>query len=144
MVAYGLAGLAVAIVLTAFGLAIGIPLLGGRPGPTLGAGEYLRAAGGGLLACWLAAMFGVAVGVLIAHQVPAVVGTLVFLLIAEPLIGAASHTVAKFLPGSLLAAAGGDNGGHELAWGAALAALAAWTIAGLAVAAWVDGRRDIT
>jgi ABC-2 type transport system permease protein len=144
MLAYGLAGLAVGALLIIVGFVIGIPLLSGRSGPTLAASDYARAALGGLLACGLGAMLGVAVGVLIANQVATVVGTLVFLLVAEPLITSASSSVGKFLPGDALATVGGMNSHHELAYGAAVVVILAWTALALAVAGGVDSRRDIS
>jgi hypothetical protein len=144
MVAYGIAGLVVAVVLLVVAFALGIPLLGSRSGPSLRTGDYVRAAGGSVLVCWLGAMLGVAVGVLVANQVAAVVGTLVYIFVAEPLINAASHSVGKLLPGSALAAAGGSNSSHLLALGPAVVAILAWTAIFLAAAAWVDRRRDIT
>jgi ABC-2 type transport system permease protein len=144
MLAYGLAGLAVGALLLVVTFVIGIPLLSGRSGPTLRVSDYLRAAGGGLLACGLGAMLGVAVGVLIANQVAAVIGTLVFLLIAEPLIIAASTTVGKLLPGDALVTVGGQNVRHQLAFAVAVAVILAWTAIALGVAGWVDRRRDIS
>jgi ABC-2 type transport system permease protein len=143
MIAYGLAGVAVAALLLVVAFVIGIPLLGGRPGPSLVFSDYLRAVGGGLLACGLGAMLGVAVGVLVANQVAAVVGTLVFLLIAEPLIISASSTVGKFLPGDALATVGGMNSKHQLAFGAAIVVILGWTALALTIAGWVDSQRDI-
>jgi hypothetical protein len=144
MIAYGIAGILVTVLLLAVAFLIGIPLLHGRPGPSLRTSDYLRVAGGGLLSCGLAAMLGVAVGVLIANQVAAVVGTLVFIFVAEPLISAASITIGKFLPGVALAAAGGNDATHQLAFGAAVAVIVGWTAIGLALAAVVDRRRDIS
>jgi hypothetical protein len=89
------------------------------------------------------AMLGVAISVLVANQVAAVVGTLVFLFVAQPLIAAASSTVGKFLFGNALTAVGGRGIAHELAFGAAVAVSLAWTALALALAGWVDDRRDI-
>jgi hypothetical protein len=144
MVAYGIAGLGVAVVLMVVAFALGIPLLAGRSGPSLHTGDYVRAAAGSGLVCWLGAMLGVAVGVLVANQVAAVVGTLIYVLVAEPLINAASHSVGKLLPASALAAAGGSSDKHLLALGPAVVAILVWTTILLAAAAWVDGRRDIS
>lgn len=143
MIAYGLAGLAVGALMLLVALAIGIPLLGDTSGPSLTASDYAQAVGGSLLACALGAMLGIGVGVLIANQVAAVVGTLVFLFVAEPLIGVASSDVRPYTIGNALAAAGGATGRHELAFAAAVAVILAWTAIFLAVALLVDRRRDI-
>ena len=146
MIAYGLAGLLVGALMLIVAFALGLPLLAGKPGPSLATSDYVRAVGGSLLACGLGAMVGVAVGVLIANQVAAVVGTLVFLFVAEPLIVAASANVGKFLLGNALAAVGSRGGGagaHRLAFGPAVAVIIAWTVVALVIAGWVDSRRDI-
>jgi ABC-2 type transport system permease protein len=145
MFAYGLAGLAVGALMLAVAFALGIPLLSGTQGPSLATSDYVRAIGGSLLACGLGAMLGVAVGVLIANQVGAVVGTLVFLFVADPLIVAARNNVGKFLFGNALMAIGGRAGGpsHRLAFGPAVAVILAWTVVALVIAGWVDSRRDI-
>jgi hypothetical protein len=144
MVAYGLAGLAVGALMLVVAFVLGLPLLAGKPGPSLATSDYVRAIGGSLLACGLGAMLGVAVGVLIANQVGAVVGTLVFLFVADPLIAAASTTVGKFLFGDALMAIGGrGNGPNRLAFGPAVAVILAWTAVALVLAGWVDSRRDI-
>jgi hypothetical protein len=143
MVAYGLAGLAVGALMLIVAFAIGIPLLSGESGPSLVASDYERAIGGSLLACGLGAMLGVAIGVLVANQVAAVVGTLVIFFVADPLIVAASATVGKFSFGDALTAAGGRGTMHELAFGPAVAVIIAWTLVALTLAGWVDSRRDI-
>jgi len=145
MIAYGLAGLAVGALMLVVAFAIGIPLLAGKQGPSLTGSDYAQAIGGSLLACALGAMLGVAVGVLVANQVAAVVGTLVFLFVADPLIVAASSEVGKFLFGNALMAIGGRGGAneHRLAFGAAVAVILAWTAVALVIAGWVDSRRDI-
>ncbi|HEY5317092.1 MAG TPA: hypothetical protein VIJ20_03875 [Solirubrobacteraceae bacterium] len=145
MVAYGLVGVAVGGLMLVVAFAIGLPLLADQSGPSLAGSDYVRAIVGSLLACGLGAMLGVGVGVLVANQVAAVTGTLVFLFVADPLIVAASANVGKFFFGSALMAVGGrGNGGHRLAFGPAVAVIIAWTAVVLIVAGWVDSRRDIS
>jgi ABC-2 type transport system permease protein len=143
MFAYGLAGLAVGALMLIVSFAIGIPLLSGTAGPSLGAGDYAQALGGSLLACGLGAMLGVAIGVLVANQVGAVVGTLVVVFVVDPLLVQLSDNVGKFAFGNALTAVAGRNTSHQLAFGAAVAVILAWTALALAVAGWVDSRRDI-
>ncbi|MDQ6804336.1 MAG: ABC transporter permease [Actinomycetota bacterium] len=144
MVAYGLAGLAVGALMLAVSFAIGLPLLSGTSGPSLGASDYAQAIFGSLLACGLGAMLGVAIGVLIANQVAAVVGTLVIVFVVDPLIVQLSDNVGKFLFGNALTAVAGRGTSHQLAFGAAVAVILAWTALALGVAGWVDSRRDIS
>ena len=74
-------------------MAIGVPLLAGQPGPDLAAGDYLRACGGGLVAIVLSTMLGVGVGTLVGSQVPAVIGTMIWIFVLEPLSGLIDHIV---------------------------------------------------
>ena len=143
VIAFGLAGLAIGLIMTIVAFAIGIPLLAGQPGPDLAASDYLRAGGGGLVAVTLCAMLGVGIGTLVGKQVPAVIGTLVWLFIVDPLTNLIDH-IAKFTIGQSASATGGDSGGDLLPWGAAFAVLLAWTALFLIAAAVVDRRRDIS
>jgi len=143
VVAYGLAALAIGVVMTIVAFALGLPLLSGRSGPDLAASDYLRAGGGGLLAIFLSTMLGVGVGTLVGKQVPAVIGTMVWLFILEPLSGLIGH-ISKVTIGQTETAIAGDTGGDVLPWGAASLVLLAWTAAFLLAAALVDHRRDIS
>jgi ABC-2 type transport system permease protein len=142
VVAYGLAGLAIGVVMTVVAFAIGLPLLAGRPGPDLSASDYVRTGGGGLLAIVLSTMLGVGVGTLVGKQVPAVIATMVWIFILEPLSNLVDH-ISKFTIGQSATSIGGDTGGDVLSWGAASLVLLAWTAAFLLAAALVDHRRDI-
>lgn len=142
VIAYGLAGLAIGLVMTIVALAIGLPLLAGQPGPDLGASDYLHACGGGLLAIFLCTMLGVGVGTLVGNQVPAVIGTMIWLFILEPLSGLIDH-LSKFTIGQTATSLGGDTGGDVLAWGAAGLVMLAWAAAFVLAAALVDSRRDV-
>jgi ABC-2 type transport system permease protein len=142
VVAYGLAGLAIGLVMTIVAFALGLPLLAGRPGPDLGGGDYLRAGGGGVLAIVLSTMLGVGVGTLVGKQVPAVIATMVWIFLLEPLSGLVGH-ISKFTVGQTETSIAGDTGGDVLPWGAATLVLLAWTAAFLLAAALVDRRRDI-
>jgi ABC-2 type transport system permease protein len=142
VIAYGLAGLIIGIVMTVVALAIGVPLLAGQPGPDLAAGDYLRACGGGLVAILLATMLGVGVGTLVGSQVPAVIGTMIWLFILEPLSGLIDH-IFKYSVGQTATSLGGDTGGDVLPWGAAFLVMLAWAALFLIAAALVDGRRDV-
>jgi ABC-2 type transport system permease protein len=143
IVAYALAGLAIGIVMTIIAFAVGLPLLANRPGPDLAGADYLRAGGGGLIAIVLSTMLGVGVGTLVGKQIPAVIGTMVWIFIVEPLSGLIGH-ISKFTIGQAATSLGGDTGGDVLPWGAALAVMIAWTALFVVAAALVDHRRDIT
>jgi ABC-2 type transport system permease protein len=139
--AYGVAGLAIGVVMTVVAFAVGLPLLAGQPGPDLGASDYLRAGGGGVVAVTVGTMLGAGIGTLVGRQIPAVIGTMVWIFILEPLSGLIG--ISKFTIGQVERAIGGDTGGDALPWGAATLVLLAWTAAFLISAALVDSRRDI-
>ena len=143
VVAYALAALAIGFLMLVVAFALGLPLLAGRPGPALGAGDYVRAAGGSLIAVVLLTALGVGVGTLVGRQVPAVVGTMVWLFVLEPLSNLIGH-ISKFTIGQTATVVTGDNGGDLLPWGAAFAVMLAWTAAFLVAGALVDRRRDVT
>jgi ABC-2 type transport system permease protein len=143
VVACGLAGLAIGLVMTALTFAIALPLLAGQPGPDLAAGDYVRAGGGGLIAIVLSTMLGVGAGTLVGRQVPAVIGVMVWIFILEPLTGLIGDT-SKYTVGQTATSVGGDTGGAVLPFASALLVMIAWTAAFLVAAALVDHRRDIT
>jgi len=141
--AYALAALLIGLpmLLVAFGL--GIPLLGGTRVPDLAGSDFLRAAGGGLLASVLAAVLGVGVGILVRNQVAGVVGSLVWFFIVEPLLTALSPDLGHYSVGQAATAVGGTTGEMYLSFGSALAVLAAWAAVFVAVGVAVDRRRDV-
>jgi hypothetical protein len=142
LVAYALAALGIGLLATAVAFAIGLPLLAGRPGPDLTTQDYLRAAGGGLLAMIFSTALGVGVGTLVGKQVPAVIGAIVWIFVLEPLSGLIGH-ISKFTIGQSATSIGGDNGGDLLPWVSAFLVLIAWTAVFVVAAMLVDRRRDI-
>ena len=140
--AYALAGLLIGTAMTALAFAIGLPLLSGQPGLSLRGVDYLRTAGGSLLTIVLTTILGVGVGTLVGNQVAAVIGSLVWLFIIEPLSNLVGAT-SKFTIGQTATAITGDTGGQTLPWAAAVAVLVAWTLAFVVAAILIDRRRDI-
>ena len=134
------AAMGVAMVIVAF--AVGLPLLADQPGPELGTSDYVRVIGGGILTAALCAALGVAVGVLVRNQVAGVVGTLVWLLILEPLLPLIDDVLAK---GSILGAAAtlGGASSDEVSWLGALLVLGVWTGVLMLAGLLVDSRRDV-
>jgi ABC-type transport system involved in multi-copper enzyme maturation permease subunit len=144
MLAYAAAALAIALAMLVVTFVIGIPLLGGRPGPDLAGSDYARLAGGGLLVCVLDVIIGVGIGTLVRAQVPAVIGTLIWFFILEPLIPLISDDVSKFTIGQTSSAVGGTSGDNTLAFGPAVAVLVAWAVIFMVIGVLVDRRRDVT
>ena len=142
MLAYSLAALVFGLVMEVVGFAIGGVLLAGQPGPGLEGSDFAEIAAGGLIATVLAAAVGVGFGTLVRNQVAAVVATLVWLTIAEPLIGLAGRDIGDHLPGTVLGAVG-QGGNDTMSMGTAALVLLGWTVAFCAAGALVDRRRDV-
>jgi hypothetical protein len=144
IVAFGAAAVLIGAFILAVAFAIGLPLLANRPGPSLTGSDYLHVVGGGLLSMVLSTILGVGVGTFVGKQVPAVIGTIVWIFVLEPLSNLVDH-IAKFSTGQTATAiAGGANGPKVLAFGPAVAVLLAWAAIFVVAAVAVDRRRDIT
>jgi len=143
LVAYAVTGAVVAVVVQAIALAIGLPIIAGDPGPDLGGSDIAGLFAGGAVSCALAAALGVAVGALVRNQVAAVVGTLAYLFILEPIIAVASADVSAYTVGSAMSAVGGIDVAHGLDPVPAGLVLAAWTLVVGAIAVLADRSRDV-
>lgn len=141
--AYLVAGILVGIVLQGVAFAVGIPLLADAKGPDLGRHEYLNLGVGGALGAGLAATIGVAIGTLVRNQVAAVIGSLGYMLVLEPLVPVADTHLYPWTVGGSLSALAGDTFNHSLPWGGAGIVLLAWAVALCAAALAVDRRRDV-
>jgi ABC-2 type transport system permease protein len=140
--AYSLTGLLVGVLTGAIALGIGLALLGGEPAPALAASDYLKLGGGGLIDVVLAAAIGVGVGTLVRNQVAAVVGTLVWLSILEPLVGVIDDSWSKYTLGDTLNRVG-LGGNDDMSLAASILVLVAWALVWCVVGALVDRRRDV-
>jgi ABC-2 type transport system permease protein len=141
VVAYGLAALLFGAAALVLALILGVPLLGGTDGPDLAGSDYLPIVVGGLGAALLSAALGVGVGLLVRNQVAGVVGALVWLFVLEPLTGLLGDDIVDYTIGTSSGVAAGTEG--DMAWGAAMAVLAAWTALLLTAGLLVDRRRDV-
>jgi ABC-2 type transport system permease protein len=140
--AYAITGVAVAALATAVTLTVGLPLLAGQPGASLGADDVTLVAGGSLLAAALSAVFGVALGALVRNQVAAVTGTLVVIFVVLPLVQALNGAVLDLTPfGAAQGVAGATLA--TLSWGEAGLVLVGWTLVALIAAIIAERRRDI-
>ena len=142
IVAYGLTALVIGVAMAVVTAVIGLPLLARQPGPDLGGSDYLLVFGGGLVALILSTVLGVGIGTLVGKQVPAVIGTMVWVFMLEPLSGLLGGVV-KFTIGQSETSVSGDNGGDILPWAAGTAVLVGWAALLLIGAALVDRRRDV-
>jgi ABC-2 type transport system permease protein len=145
VIAYLLTGalLGIAAVLATF--AVAIPWLLARDAPLdlLDAGDYLGLFVEGVAVSALSGAVGVGIGAVVRNQVAAVVGTLVYLFVLEPVIGVVSSDVAAYTLGgsqSALTAAPVEDALDPLVGGLVLAA---WAL-GLSLAgAELEERRDV-
>ena len=140
--AYAVTGLAVALLLAAVSLAIGLPLLASEPGAALGFGDVAAVAGGSLLAAALSAMMGVAVGALVRNQVAAVIGTLILIFVVSPLLNVVDEASLELTPWGAAAVLAGEPR-ENVSWGGAAVILAAWTAPLLIAAIMAERRRDV-
>jgi ABC-2 type transport system permease protein len=106
----------------------------------------------GAIAAWSAelvaigalwAALGVGVGLAVKHQVAAIVGSLVWIMVGEQLLGALVPKFAKYLPGTA-AEAIHDLGPNLLSHIVGGVVLGAWMVLAVVVGAVLMQRRDIT
>jgi len=111
----------------------------------ISAGPVMAAAVGSLAAVVLWAAIGVALGAVVRHRVPVLVGTLVWLAILETGLHGPLKSAAKFLPGQLTSALTRAGGSDPKLFGPVVAtALMAALAAILLSAGAASLRRDIT
>jgi ABC-2 type transport system permease protein len=139
---YAVTGLALGALTAAVALALGLPLLRGEPGPALGAGEIVAVAAGSVVGAALCAIMGVAAGALVRNQAVGVVGALLLMFVAAPLLNVAEGTAAELMPIGAAVVLAGDPTGDMLFQGAAGLVLTAWTFPLLAAAIVLERRRD--
>ncbi len=92
-------------------------------------------------ALWSA--IGVGIGLAVRQQVTAIVGTLLWSLIAEGALATLAPDLARYLPGSASSAIVGVNAGSLLAPGIAVAVLAGWAAVASLAGDRLMRRRDI-
>jgi ABC-2 type transport system permease protein len=126
-------------------LAVAVPWLSARDAPLdlLDAGDYLGLLGKGVAVSALSGAVGVGIGAIVRNQVAAVVGTLIYLFVVEPVIGVISSDVAAYTIGgsqSSLTAAPVEDALAPLPGGLLLAA---WALVLVLVGAELEERRDV-
>jgi hypothetical protein len=141
--AYAVTGLFLGTLTAAVALTLGLPLLSGEPGPSLGYGEITAVAAGSILGAALCAIMGVAAGALVRNQVAGVVGALILMFVATPLLNIANETAAELSPFGAALVLAGDPTADTLSSGEAGLVLAAWTVPLLLAAVVVERRRDL-
>jgi ABC-2 type transport system permease protein len=146
LVAYLLAGIAVAVLTLAVTMAVALPWLSAK-GLAVSAldGDLGRVLAGTLLAAGLCGLLGVGVGALVRNQVAALVGALVWVVVVEGLLLNLLNapSLGKWLPSAVAAALTNPGGDHLSRWAAALLFAAYGFAFALAGTRFVV-RRDIT
>jgi hypothetical protein len=126
-------------------LAVAVPWLSARDAPLdlLDAGDYLGLLVKGVAVSALSGAVGVGIGAIVRNQVAAVVGTLIYLFVVEPVIGVISSELAAYTVGgsqSSLTAAPVEDALAPLPGGLLLAA---WALVLVIVGAELEERRDV-
>ncbi len=136
-----------AVVVNAVVVAVALPWLSAKGAPVTLSRENLEVLLSSIGAAALYGMVGVGVGALLRNQVAAIVGALIYLFVAEPILRSVPATASayKYLPGGTLESITATTVNTDLLqrWQGALL-LAAYGFV-LAVAGWVFAvRRDIS
>ena len=138
-------GAVIGIAAQAVMFAIAIPLLAAKGVPLVITTDDVLAAAGLTAACAVWAVIGVGVGAIVRHQVAAIVGGVIWILVIENIGAGFLGRAGEFLPGRAglgvsLASAAGDL----LPAFAAAAVLAGYVAVIALIAAITLGRRDVT
>lgn len=141
--AYGLAGLAIGLMMVTATFAVGLPLIAGEPGPGLQTAGVIAIAAGSLAAAALSTMIGVAVGTLLRNQIAGIVGALLLAFMVQPLIPKIDETAADVTPFAAADRLAGIGDAASLAPGWALLVLLGWTLTLLGAAVVAERRRDL-
>jgi ABC-2 type transport system permease protein len=147
LVAYPLAGIALALVTLAVTAAVAAGWLAAKGiTPSLADARLARIVGVALLGAGLCALVGVGIGALVRNQVAALVGTVVWVLLIEGLLMSLvnSPSLGKWLPSAAAAAAITSPGGSHLSRLGGTLLLAAYALVLAAAGTRLVVRRDIT
>jgi ABC-2 type transport system permease protein len=148
LVAYPLAGIALALATLAFTAAVAAGWLAAKgitPSLSLPMLAYVRMVGVALLGPALCGLVGVGVAALVRNQVAALVGVAVWVLVVEGLLLSLLNapSLGKWLPSAAAAAITSPGGAHLSRWGGTLL-LAAYALAFALAGTRLVVRRDIT
>lgn len=145
VIAYVLTGALLGLAAVLATMAVAVPWLSARDAPLdlLDAGDYLSVLVEGVAVSALSGAIGVGIGAIVRNQVAAVVGTLIYLFVLEPVIGVISADVAAYTVGgsqSALTVAPVEDALEPLV---AALVLAGWAVVLSLVGAELEERRDV-
>jgi ABC-2 type transport system permease protein len=135
-----------AVVVQSVAIGLGAWIVAGKVGTlTISIGSVASGIGLGALTAVLWSALGVGIGLAVRHQVAAIAGSLVAVLVAENLVGGFLPEIGSYLP---MHAAGAINMGRSGVEGfldplTGGLVLAAWTMAAVVIGVVAMGRRDI-
>jgi ABC-2 type transport system permease protein len=146
VLAYLIAGAAIGAATIAVTYAAGIPWLSARDAPLdlFGVGDYLELAVRNVALAALSGALGVGIGAIVRNQVAAVVGTLVYLFLLEPIVGVFSTEVAAYTMGGAQSALGPADLDDALDPVPAGLVLTGWALLLGGVGALLEEQRDVT
>lgn len=104
-------------------------------------GDVAQSVGGTVLGMALAGVVGVGIGAAVRSQTAAVVGTLVAVLLVEPLITAVAPAIGALLPSAAAAAAAG--GTAPMGWGVGMALTVAYAAVAATAGTMLCARHDV-
>ena len=115
----------------------------GSPGATLGltSGEAVHRVFGSVATVALGGVLGVGIGAAVRNQTAAVLGTLVAVLVAEPVLTALAPGVADFLPSAAASAAAGNAA--AMSWLAGLGLSAVYAVGAVVAGGVLCARADV-
>jgi hypothetical protein len=144
LLAYAAAGAIGGLLIQACAFAIGLPIMATDQGLALDPGDLVTVAGRSVAAFAFGAGLGVAIGAIVRHQAAAVVGTLIFLLIVEPIVAAFSDVGEWTVNGTFVVlTAVAQPGEFDYGPGLAVVLLLALTLVLGAFAVLSDRLRDV-
>ncbi len=144
VVTAAIAGVVLATAALGVALAAGVPLVIARGAEvSWSASEMTTMAARALGATALWTTIGVGIGVAVRHQVAAIAGTLVWMIVGEGVFAAFLPGVAPFFPGAAGLSIVGITPGDLLVPGLAAVALGAYAIAATGIGAALMARRDV-
>jgi ABC-2 type transport system permease protein len=146
LLGYTIAGALLGVAAIAAVFAVGVPWLSAREAPVelLGAGDYLELAARGTALAALSGALGVGIGAIVRNQVAAVVGTLVYLFMLEPVVGVISSELAAYTMGGAQTALGAGDLDDALDPLPAGLVLTGWVLLLGSLGALLEEQRDVT
>jgi ABC-type transport system involved in multi-copper enzyme maturation permease subunit len=139
-----IAGVVLTLLALGVAVAVGVPLVIARGSEvTWSASQLATVAGRALGATALWTTIGIGVGVAVRHQVAAIAGTLVWMIVGEGVLAGLVPGVARFFPGAAGLSVVGIDADTVLAPAVGALVLTGYALAATMVGGSLFGRRDV-